>query len=143
MSCLCYYAGMNKERKIQVDQSKAPEYRVKINHRREVLKAVAKDAVIVAAATATAAGIYVGGFNNGVATEQENSIPKLSGETVTVNQGENLWGIAEEISPNQDPRDVVDELLRANPGVSPDSIEPGQVLQIPLDIAKRMENPEK
>jgi Tfp pilus assembly protein FimV len=139
MSRLCYYAGMNKEKhRIQIDQQNEPEYRIK-------LKATHRGKTVLS--TLAAVGIFMSGAavgGNIVHTiDQENTLPELSGETVTVNQGDTLWDIAGELSPKQDPRDVVHELLRANPGVSPDSIEPGQVLQIPLDIAEYMKNPEK
>lgn len=52
--------------------------------------------------------------------------------TVTVMYGESLWSIAEQIAPQADPRDVVDDITRLNALESP-IIEPGQSLAIPAE----------
>jgi len=51
-------------------------------------------------------------------------------ELYTVLSGESLWDIAEDIAPDQDPRVVIDRLLRAN-GLNSAGLQPGQQLIIP------------
>lgn len=54
----------------------------------------------------------------------------VSARTYVVRPGDSLWTIATTIAPAQDPRRVVLELDRANPG-STERLVPGQVLSIP------------
>lgn len=56
-------------------------------------------------------------------------------DTVTVQHGDTLWGLAEQIAPGQDPRDVIVELQNLN-GLS-SAVVPGQVLSIPLQYSDR------
>lgn len=49
---------------------------------------------------------------------------------VTVLSGDTLWGIATEFAPNEDPRDVVAEIMALNQ-LSSAALEPGQELAIP------------
>ncbi|WKK71056.1 LysM peptidoglycan-binding domain-containing protein [Rathayibacter oskolensis] len=49
---------------------------------------------------------------------------------VTVRAGESLWSLAEELAPESDPRDVVDDILSLNQLPSA-GIEPGQRLAVP------------
>ena len=56
--------------------------------------------------------------------------PAVSYETVTVQPGDTLWAIAAERYPNEDTRQKVDEIERAN-GLSDPSIRPGQSLRVP------------
>ena len=46
-----------------------------------------------------------------------------------VRQGDTLWSIARQVSPNGDPRSVVDSLSADN-GISADGLVPGQVLVV-------------
>ena len=50
--------------------------------------------------------------------------------TVTVEQGDTLWTLAETFDPKDDPRTVVQEIERLN-GLSSTDIQPGQVLVVP------------
>ena len=50
-------------------------------------------------------------------------------KTVMVAPGDTLWGIAQEIAPNRDPRAVIDELSRANHLTG--ALQVGQTLVIP------------
>lgn len=52
-------------------------------------------------------------------------------EYVTIHQGDSLWGIAESIAPNGDPRVVIDEIIRLN-GLEGAVVEPGQRLALPV-----------
>lgn len=52
-------------------------------------------------------------------------------EYVTVHQGDSLWAIAESIAPHDDPRVVIDEIIRLN-GLEGAMVEPGQRLALPV-----------
>ena len=56
--------------------------------------------------------------------------PAGSFTTVTVAPGESLWTIAEDVAPDRDPRDVVDELVRLN-ALETVLVQAGQRLAIP------------
>lgn len=62
------------------------------------------------------------------------SAPRSSFETVTVLAGESLWSIAEDVAPREDPRDVVDAIMRLNtlPGAQ---VSAGQRLAIPAEYS--------
>ena len=49
---------------------------------------------------------------------------------VTIAAGQSLWGLAEEIAPTADPRDVVNDILEFN-GMSSAELFPGQRLALP------------
>ena len=55
----------------------------------------------------------------------------VSFEYVTVDRGDSLWGIAESIAPNADPRVIIDEIIRLN-GLDGATVEPGQRLALPV-----------
>ena len=55
-----------------------------------------------------------------------------SARFVTVEPGQTLWDLAEEISPASDPRDVVADIKRLN-ALSVETLQPGQRLEIPAD----------
>ena len=55
-------------------------------------------------------------------------------ETVTVSAGDSLWGIAVEIAPQADPRDVVDEIVRLN-ALGGVEVVAGQSLAIPAQYS--------
>jgi hypothetical protein len=55
---------------------------------------------------------------------------------VTVDTGETLWQLAEELAPAADPRDVIAEIVRLNQLESPD-VYAGQQLAIPSQYAQR------
>lgn len=48
---------------------------------------------------------------------------------VVVRPGDTLWAIAVRISPNEDPRPLVDELMAARDGAP---LEPGEVIVVPV-----------
>lgn len=50
--------------------------------------------------------------------------------TYVIERGETLWGVAEQVAPDQDPRDYVGRLLRANHLADP-RVYPGQELVLP------------
>jgi LysM repeat protein len=53
---------------------------------------------------------------------------------VTVVGGETLWGLAHEIAPNSDPRDVIANIMAVNQLKSAD-IQPGERLSIPAQYS--------
>ncbi|SEN87246.1 LysM peptidoglycan-binding domain-containing protein [Cryobacterium sp. TMT1-3] len=55
-----------------------------------------------------------------------------SARFITVDPGQTLWDLAEEISPSEDPRDVVADIKRLN-ALSVETLQPGQRLEIPAD----------
>jgi hypothetical protein len=58
------------------------------------------------------------------------SAPGAVFEYVTVGAGDTLWEIAESIAPGDDPRLVVDDIVRLN-GLESSAVEPGQRLALP------------
>jgi len=60
-------------------------------------------------------------------------VAPLSGESYRVAPGDTLWGIANRVAPDADPRGVVDQLIALNPGVvSPQGgLRSGEVLLLP------------
>ncbi|HEY9309044.1 MAG TPA: LysM peptidoglycan-binding domain-containing protein [Microbacterium sp.] len=57
--------------------------------------------------------------------------PAGSFTTVTVAVGDSLWSIAEDIAPERDPRDVVDEIVRLN-ALDSVVVQAGQSIAIPV-----------
>jgi hypothetical protein len=53
---------------------------------------------------------------------------------LTVQAGQSLWGIAEKIAPEADPRDVIAEIMSLNQ-LHESSVQPGQRIAIPADLA--------
>jgi hypothetical protein len=51
---------------------------------------------------------------------------------VTVQAGETLWGLAEEIAPSADPRDVIADIVSLNQLPSAE-VQPGQRLAVPSE----------
>ena len=56
-------------------------------------------------------------------------------EYVTVESGQSLWQLAEQLAPAADPRDVIDALMRLN-GLSSADVYAGQELAIPAEYAR-------
>ena len=53
---------------------------------------------------------------------------------LTVKAGQSLWGIAETLAPEADPRDVIAEIMSLNQ-LSESSVQPGQRIAVPAGIA--------
>ncbi|WP_353809546.1 LysM peptidoglycan-binding domain-containing protein [Agromyces sp. SYSU T00194] len=53
-------------------------------------------------------------------------------QVITVEQGQSLWAIAEQIAPHADPREVITDILRLN-GLDSAELVPGQQLALPAD----------
>lgn len=103
-------------------QATAPKAKLKLTARgRRVFTGLAAlPLVVVAVAFA---------LNGGMATAS-TGLSTTPVETVTVEAGQSLWQLAEEIAPEADPRDVIDEVVSFNQ-LSSVEIQPGQQLDIP------------
>ncbi|MDQ1126931.1 LysM repeat protein [Microbacterium sp. SORGH_AS 505] len=51
-------------------------------------------------------------------------------KTVTVHSGDSLWTIAQDVAPDSDPRDVIDDIVRLN-ALPSSVVDAGQSLAIP------------
>lgn len=104
----------------------APRTRLRLTVRgRRVLAALAAVPVV--------AGLAVAILGGGTAlASREDGAPAGSFETVTVLSGESLWGIAQQIAPGHDPRDVVDAIAHLN-RIDAGRIVAGQELAIPSE----------
>jgi LysM repeat protein len=71
------------------------------------------------------------GLNSGAATGTSTSTPLSK---ITVVGGETLWGVANQVAPKADPRDVIAAIESVNQLTSPD-IRPGQQLSIPAQYS--------
>jgi len=89
--------------------------------------------ITLAAALPFAAGAVFSALNGGdaVATADQRAIEF---SYVTVEAGESLWGIAEQVAPEVDPRDVVDEIIGLN-GLDGAAVQPGQRIAVPVAYA--------
>ena len=101
-------------------RSGTPKLRLTARGRRVFTGLAALPLVVVAVAFA---------LNGGMATAS-TGLSTTPLETVTVEAGQSLWQLAEEIAPEADPRDVIDEVITYN-HLSSVEIQPGQQLDIP------------
>lgn len=69
--------------------------------------------------------------SGGAAADAGAELGARTFEYVTVHQGDSLWAIAESIAPHDDPRVVIDEIIRLN-GLEGAMVEPGQRLALPV-----------
>lgn len=65
---------------------------------------------------------------------RDAGLPAGSFTTVTVEYGDSLWSIAQEVAPQSDPRDVVDAIVRLN-ALDSVTVPAGQRLSIPAEYA--------
>lgn len=79
------------------------------------------------------AGAFAFGLNGGGALAS-SSPASVEFHYVTVHAGESLWSLAEDLAPEADPRDVVDDILALNQLPSA-GLEPGQRLAVPAEYA--------
>lgn len=82
----------------------------------------------VLAVPAVALGVF--GVAHATSAEAGSQVANVTFETVTVQPGDTLWGIATEIAPHDDPRDVIIELQKLN-DIS-GAVQAGVTLDIPL-----------
>jgi hypothetical protein len=72
------------------------------------------------------------GLNSGAASGSTSSQPL---QKITVVGGETLWGLASEIAPKSDPRDVIANIMSVNRLTTAD-IQPGEQLLIPAQYSR-------
>ena len=70
------------------------------------------------------------GFGGASSATASGDAGSASFEYVTVQAGETLWGLAEEIAPAADPRDVIADIVNLNQ-LSSAEVQPGQKLAVP------------
>ncbi|AZS43393.1 Cell division suppressor protein YneA [Microbacterium oleivorans] len=102
--------------------------RLRITSRgRRVLATVAALPAVVALGV----GIVSGG---GALASGDAGAPAGSFEKVTVLPGDSLWTIAQDVAPDRDPRDVIDDIVRLN-ALPSSVVDAGQSLAIPAAYA--------
>ena len=84
------------------------------------------------AAVPVVAGVMLLALNGGGATATSSSGAEL--EEVTVQAGQSLWSLAEDIAPDVDPRDVVSDILSVNQ-LDSGSVQAGQRLMLPAEYS--------
>ena len=84
------------------------------------------------AAIPVVAGVMLLALNGGGATATSSSGAEL--EEVTVQAGQSLWSLAEDIAPDVDPRDVVSDILSVNQ-LPTGSVQAGQRLMLPAEYS--------
>lgn len=94
---------------------------------RRVLAAVAALPAIIAIAVAMISG-------GSALASRDAGAAAGSFATITVSAGDSLWSIAEEVAPAEDPRDVVDAIVRLN-ALDGAALQAGQSLAIPAEFA--------
>lgn len=87
------------------------------------------------AALPVIAGIAIGTLAGGAALGSNDAgVPSGTFQSVTVMPGDSLWGIAERVAPEADPRDVVGEIISLN--VLPSSaVDAGDRIAIPAQYS--------
>lgn len=107
----------------------APRTRLRLTARgRRVLAALAAAPLVAGLAAA-----IVGG--GAALASRDGGAPASAYELVTVMGGDTLWGIAQEVAPDRDPRDVVSELTRLN-GIAGGVLTPGQQIAVPASYGE-------
>ena len=92
---------------------------------RRVLAALAALPVVVALSAAVLGG-------GAALASRDGGAQAGSFQTVTVAPGDSLWTIAEEVAPDRDPRDGVDDIVRLN-ALDDVVVQAGQSLAIPAE----------
>ena len=108
-----------------VHRAEAPAPRLRLTRRgRFVL--IGMPTMLGAASLLVLAGL----FTAPVMASGTASADAVQGQTVTVLDGETLWGLAAELAPERDPREVVAEIIEIN-SLANSSLAPGQRIFIP------------
>jgi len=66
----------------------------------------------------------------GVAAADGGANPAAPLEVVTVGHGDTLWELAESVAPDEDPREVIADIVRLN-GLDSAVVQPGQRIALP------------
>ncbi len=109
---------------IDARNTSAPATRLRLTTRgRRLLATLAAAPAVAAIGIAVVSG-------GGALASGENGAPAGGFETVTVMSGQSLWSIAEQVAPQADPRDVIDDIVRLN-ALGDGQLDAGQTLSIP------------
>ncbi|SKB01830.1 LysM domain-containing protein [Agreia bicolorata] len=100
--------------------------RLRITRRGRVVLAALASIPLIAGMVALA----LFGANSAVADGAESSAATQTFDYVTIQAGETLWALAEEIAPSADPRDVIADIVSLNQLPSAE-VQPGQKLAVP------------
>ena len=84
-----------------------------------------RTAVVVALATTS-----IFGFVNAATATAQTSTAAAQFEYITVSAGQTLWDLAEQIAPNTDPQDWMQDVVNLN-GLTSTDLKPGQRLALP------------
>lgn len=84
-----------------------------------------RTAVVVAIATTS-----IFGFVNTAAANSQTSSSAANFEYITVSAGQTLWDLAEQVAPNTDPQDWMQDVVNLN-GLTSTDLKPGQRLALP------------
>ena len=95
-----------------------PRLRMTLRGRRVLMTLICVPLVAVALAVA---------LNGGQATATNETVPLTF---VSVEQGQSLWQLAEQIAPTADPRDVIADILKLN-ALATSQVAAGQRIAIP------------
>jgi hypothetical protein len=101
---------------------RAPQPRLRITRRGRAVVAGLVAAPLVVAA-------LVVGLNGGAAVANDGAPAQI--ERVVVEPGQTLWGLAEQLAPSADPREVVAEVLAFNGLEAAGDVQAGQELALP------------
>ena len=105
---------------------RVPATRLRLTTRgRRVLATIAALPAVVALAVAIVSG-------GGALASEDGGAPAGSFEEITVMPGDTLWSIAASVAPADDPRDVVDAIVRLN-ALPSGSLAVGETLSIPQE----------
>jgi LysM repeat protein len=112
--------------RLQTQRPETPRLRITARGRKVLAAAIAVPAVTVLTAIALLSG------GAAIATGDAGA---ADFDYLTVQAGQSLWGIAESIAPQADPRDVIAEIMSLNQ-LRESSVQPGQRIAIPTDLAE-------
>ncbi|SDZ44384.1 LysM peptidoglycan-binding domain-containing protein [Herbiconiux ginsengi] len=110
----------------------APESRPQTSRLRITARGRKVLAVVIALPVITVLGLLAM-FSGGSAIAT-GSTGAADFDYLTVQAGQSLWGIAETIAPDADPRDVIAEIMSLNQ-LHESSVQPGQRIAVPADLA--------
>jgi hypothetical protein len=120
------YLGIGHHDSRSARGARAVQPRLRLTARgRSVLTTLAALPLVVAA--------FAFALNGGGATASLNG-SEVAFDFVTVQSGESLWGIAEQVAPTTDPRDVIYDIMKLN-GLESAEVYAGQELAIPAEYA--------
>ncbi|MWB99574.1 LysM peptidoglycan-binding domain-containing protein [Agromyces seonyuensis] len=89
--------------------------------------------MVLAALPLIALALALGLASGGAIADSDVSGAPVVFSTVIIEPGETLWQIALDYAPEEDPRDVIADIVRLN-GLASTDVLPGQELALPLEF---------